>query len=266
MGTENPPATLSIIGTISGNNITTSFNTGSATGNYSFAIGSGRAFGDFSYAECGGLSIGEGSHSEGDATTASGNYSHAEGSVTESAGQYSHAEGGGSIASGFASHAEGDSTIALGDSSHAEGSATKALGDYTHAEGEETIASGINSHAAGLWAQAAHDRTWIWKGSTDVYRLSTTRADQFMVSAAGGIYFPSAVGIRTDNNTNALTVAGVISASQGITVGTKTSLPGISAATLVHATTALTLSITDIFLKINIGGKDYALPLYNYTT
>ena len=30
IGTENPPATLSIIGTISGNNITTSFNTGKA--------------------------------------------------------------------------------------------------------------------------------------------------------------------------------------------------------------------------------------------
>jgi len=74
------------------------------------------------------------------------------------------------------------------------------------------------------------------------------------------------VGIGTTVPGEKLTVNGAISASEGITLGRTTRLPGISAATLVHATTALTLSITDIFLKINISGKDYALPLYNYTT
>jgi hypothetical protein len=279
IGTENPPATLSIIGTISGYNFTTSFNSGSATGERSFAANSGRAFGYLSHAVGDAtVALGDGSHAEGDTTFALGNYSHAEGTITEASGQYSHAEGQGSIASGVASHAEGGSTalgsashsegnitIASGEASHAEGIETKALGDFSHAEGELTVASGVNSHAAGRWAQAAHDRTWIWKGDTGVGLLSTTRTDQFMVSAAGGIFFPGAVGIGTDSIANALTVKGAISASQGITVGTRTSLPGISAATLVHATTALTLSITDIFLKINISGTDYALPLYNYT-
>ena len=74
------------------------------------------------------------------------------------------------------------------------------------------------------------------------------------------------VGIGTAVPGEKLTVNGAISASEGITLGRTTSLPGISAATLVHATTALSLSITDILLKINIGGTDYALPLYNYTT
>lgn len=74
------------------------------------------------------------------------------------------------------------------------------------------------------------------------------------------------VGIGTTVPGEKLTVNGAISASEGIILGRTTRLPGISAATLVHATTALTLSITDILLKINIGGTDYALPLYNYTT
>ena len=293
IGTENPPATLSIIGTISGSNFTTSFNSGSATGERSFAVNEGIAIGFGSHAEGGSLASGPVSHAEGTSCIASGDSSHAEGIETEAPGDYSHAEGqgskaiglashaeGGSTASGPASHAEGDATealgyashsegnltIAAGDSSHAEGIDTKALGDFSHAEGEGTVASGMYSHAAGRWAQAAHDRTWLWKGDTEIDLLSTTRADQFMVSAAGGIYLANQVGIGTDNNTNALTVNGAISASEGITLGRTTRLPGISAATLVHATTALTLSITDIFLKINISGEDYALPLYNYTT
>jgi hypothetical protein len=100
--------------------------------------------------------------------------------------------------------------------------------------------------------------------TTNIFGISSiftpTSVEAFTINRFGNI------GIKTNDGANALTVKGAISASQGITVGTRTSLPGISAATLVHATTALTLSITDIFLKINISGKDYALPLYNYTT
>jgi len=194
-----------------------------------------------------------------------GGNAHAEGYFAEATGDYSHAEGYDCWASGVASHAEGDRTFAEGWYSHAEGSNTKAIGTVSHAEGSSTVATGDYSHAAGVYSNASFDRSWIWHGSTNTQRVSTTRTDQFMVSAAGGIFFPGAVGIGTDSIDNALTVNGAISASQGITVGTRTSLPGISAATLVHATTALTLSITDIFLKINISGKDYALPLYNYT-
>jgi hypothetical protein len=100
--------------------------------------------------------------------------------------------------------------------------------------------------------------------STNVFGLSSLFSPGPAVGSLSINRFGN-VGVKTSDTANALTVNGAISASQGITVGTKTSLPGISAATLVHATTALTLSITDIFLKINISGKDYALPLYNYT-
>ena len=155
---------------------------------------------------------------------------------------------------------------ATGFPSHAEGAFTIAHGDVSHAEGNSTSAMGSTSHAAGNYAEAAHDRTWIWKGSTESEIISTTRTDQFLVSAAGGVFIPGNVGIGTDSIDNALTINGIISSSGGITLGQTTSLPGISAATLVHATTALTLTITDIFLKINIEGKDYALPLYEYTT
>lgn len=101
---------------------------------------------------------------------------------------------------------------AAGVYSFAEGSG-EAFGQYSHAEGQNTTASGSYSHAAGRDAQAAHDRTWIWKGSTATNVISTTRTDQFMVSAAGGVYIPGNVGIGTDNNTNALTIVGNISAT-----------------------------------------------------
>jgi hypothetical protein len=101
--------------------------------------------------------------------------------------------------------------------------------------------------------------------STNMFGLSSLFSPSPAVGALSINHFGN-IGVKTNDVANALTVNGAISASQGITVGTRTSLPGISAATLVHATTALTLSITDIFLKINIGGTDYALPLYNYTT
>ena len=163
---------------------------------------------------------------------ASGSYSHAEGQGTSASGNTSHAEGIGSIASGGISHAEGYFSSARGDGSHAEGGSTLASGNYSHAQGVNSIASGYashaegqnstargtTSHAGGSYAEAAHNRTWIWKGSTDTGTLSTTRTDQFLVSAAGGIFFPGNVGIGTDNNTNALTVAGSISGSGGVDV------------------------------------------------
>jgi len=147
-----------------------------------------------------------------------GLYGHAEGYETRVSGDYSHAEGRGSWADGSGSHAEGFSTAALGSYSHAEGTATVALGDSSHAEGQSTTARGTVSHAAGNYAEAAYDRSWIWHGSTNTQQVSTTRTDQFLVSAAGGIFFPGNVGIGTDNNSNALTVNGNISANGTITV------------------------------------------------
>jgi hypothetical protein len=176
------------------------------------------------------------SHSEGQQSIASGNISHAEGLTTIASGPYSHAEGINSIASGQASHAEG-AAEARGDGSHAEctskvfglnshseGSSI-VRGDFSHGEGFNTfIGQGAHySHVAGKDVAAAHNNTWSWKGdSTELNVISTTRAEQFMVSARGGVYFPGNVGIGTDSIANALTVVGVVSASQSV-VGTSLS-------------------------------------------
>jgi hypothetical protein len=294
--TNNSNRLLLTSDTLSGNSSNTSFNTGSATGLYSFAEGSGKAFGNYSHAEglttlaSGSASHAEGqnsissgyaSHAEGYGTIASGNQSHAEGQntsatndfahaegqltiasgyashaqgqYTTSSGPYSHAEGQFGIASGYASHTEGQSTsatnaychaegqltlasgyaghaegvgsVASGGSCHAEGNYTIATTNAAHAEGDRTIASGYASHsegiltraigevshAAGGYSIAAHNRTWIWKGDTNTDTISTNRTDQFVVSAAGGIFFPGNVGIGTNNNTNALSLVGTIS-------------------------------------------------------
>jgi len=162
------------------------------------------------------------SHSEGSDTNASGNISHAEGLTTRASGPYSHAEGESTIASGDTSHAEGFGTVASGDFSHAQGDTTSAEGVASHAEGALTRAAKDYSHAAGYGAVAAHDRSWIWKGDTVADPISTTRTDQFMVSAAGGVYVPGNVGIGTDSIANALTVVGNVSASRSV-IGTSLS-------------------------------------------
>jgi hypothetical protein len=111
-----------------------------------------------------------------------------------------------------------------------------------------------------------------WNHDNNALKLATANPDGYIQlltnNEAEAVRITSSgnVGIGSTSPGEKLTVNGVISASGGISLGRTTKLPGISAATLVHATTALTLSITDIFLKINISGTDYALPLYNYTT
>jgi hypothetical protein len=159
-------------------------------------------------------------------------YAHAEGYYAEATGYASHAEGENCWADGYASHAEGSNTNALNDSSHAEGAGTtssgvgshsegqgtKASGYASHAEGSSTEATGGYSHAAGVYSNASHARSWIWHGSSITQLVSTTRTDQFMVSAAGGIYLANQVGIGTDSIDNALTVNGTISSNRPITV------------------------------------------------
>lgn len=172
------------------------------------------AIGDSSH--CEGISTtasASASHAEGDGTTASGEASHAEGQSTTASNNAAHAEGNGTVASGGYSHAEGSNTIASNLASHTEGINTIASGIASHAEGVETIAFGNQSHAAGRYATAAHSRCFIWKGSTVSSMLSTTKTDQFMVSAAGGAAFFGGMGIGTDSIDNALTVVGDISAT-----------------------------------------------------
>jgi len=170
---------ITLAGSISGlNNPTTSFNSGSATGNLSFAIGNGRAFGQRAFAAgnntratasnsvaFGSSSLASGTTSkasgtstqatntnanaEGSSTIASGQASHAEGTGTDATGNNSHAEGLNTQAVGAEAHTEGDGTYASGNDSHAEGRNTNATGNRSHAEGLDTTASGDNSHAEG---------------------------------------------------------------------------------------------------------------------
>ena len=130
-------------------------------------------------------------------TSVLGSTNYPNGQIVDNSGAFAHAEGLGTTASGIYSHTEGVGSTASGSTSHAEGNSTTARGTA--------------SHAAGSYAEAAYDRSWIWKGSTNTDIISTTRTDQFMVSAAGGVYVPGNVGIGTDANDQALTVVGTIS-------------------------------------------------------
>ena len=170
-------------------------------------------------------------------------------------GTYSFSEGENNYSFARASHTEGQSCSAYGEASHAEGGNTLTVGDYSHAEGYGTVAFGNFSHAAGRYASAAHNRTWIWKGTntTETEVISTTRNNQFMVSAAGGIYFPGYVGIGTDANDQALTVNGTMSG-------------GNIALTQAIKLTPITVTDSGEFLIININGTNKAIRLWDYTT
>jgi hypothetical protein len=203
----------------------------------------------------GSSAYGEASHAEGFFAYAMGPYSHAQGVFTTANGDASHAEGSSTTAIGSISHAEGVGTTAMGSGSHAQGGYTLTVGDYSHAEGYGTVALGNFSHAAGRYVSAAHNRSWAWKGAntTETQVISTTRNNQFMVSAAGGIYFPGYVGIGTDANDQALTVNGTMSG-------------GNIALTQAVKLTPITVTDSGEFLIININGTNKAIRLWDYTT
>lgn len=227
---------LTVTGNISGNNLRTSFNQASATGNFSFAEGSGRAFGGFSHAEGSGIALGTRSHAEGDSTTASGANSHAEGDFTTASAANSHAEGNSSRASGTSSHAEGYNTTASGNESHAEGLETVAMGNESHAEGSGTIAFGRGSHAAGRGAVAAHDWTYAWSDSnlaTLTRKVSTTRTGQYMVSASGGVFIPGRIGIGIDTMSTTASATLHVRALSGIVFS---NLPTVSSSSALQGT------------------------------
>jgi hypothetical protein len=115
--------------------------------------------------------------------------------------------------------AMGVSTSAINTGAHSEGGLTLAQGFYSHAEGARTKASSYACHAAGFRSNAAHGYTYAWSDGnqgTSTVDISTTRVGQYMVSASGGMFIPGRVGIGTDSIANALTVAGVISATNQV--------------------------------------------------
>jgi len=126
---------------------------------------------------------------------------------------------GSGIATGSFSHAEGVNALASGNDSHAQNFNTIAAGFASHAEGGNTVARGQFAHAGGYYVEAAHAGSWAWRGdSTATDLVSTTRTNQFMVSARGGVFLPGAVGIGTDSQDNALTVVGTISAASNLII------------------------------------------------
>lgn len=200
-------------GSISGTNLTTSFNQGSATGSYSFAVNTGFALGNFSFAEgVKSKAIGFASHAEGYFTTASGFGSHAEGFNTFAFGNASHAQGFSTTASGAGAHAQGNESQAIGDGSHAQGGFTIATGQYSHTGGYLTRAEGLVSTSLGYRSRAAQDYTFVWSDGdlgTSSSNIATTQAGQFLVSASGGLFVPGKVSIGTDvTRTHALTING----------------------------------------------------------
>lgn len=157
---------------------------------------------------------------------------------------------------GTHAHAQGDTTQAYGAASHAQGNETIAAGFASHAEGDSTVAQGDVSHASGQSSTAAHDYTFIWADGdqdTVVQNISTTRTGQFAVSASGGVFFPGKVGIGTDNNSNSLTVVGLVSAGN-MALATATQI------------TPLTVTDNGEFLIMNINGVNKAIRLWDYTT
>jgi hypothetical protein len=105
--------------------------------------------------------------SQGQGTTASGNYSHAEGYFTSASGNYSHAEGNTTIATSTGAHAEGTYTRATNSQAHAEGFYTTASGISSHAEGNTTIATGNGAHAEGYLTIASKAGSHAEGWSTD---------------------------------------------------------------------------------------------------
>lgn len=225
IGTNSIANALTVVGNISGDNLSVSFNQSRATGNYSFA--------------------------EGQNTAATGNFSHAEGQNTQALGPTCHAEGWGTQSG-------------PGNEAHAEGQQTIASGNCSHSEGKMTWAQGINSHAAGSWAHALHNYSYIWSdGNLDTVntRIPTTRSGQYMVSASGGMFIAGRVGIGTDSIANALTVVGDISATGTGTFNTVT----LSSVTFTGETkTSITsVTATDTYVKVIANGQTKYLRLFD---
>jgi hypothetical protein len=93
----------------------------------------------------------------------------------------------------------------------AAGTNTRATGTRSTAIGLYSSATATGAMAFGRYASASNSRTFVWQGKDTTIPFSSTRADQFAISANGGAYLVGNVGINTDANDQALTVVGTIS-------------------------------------------------------
>lgn len=234
IGTEYPNQVLTVIGNISASGSLSANNP--TIGNWNSLLGS------LVQGDVANVATGEHSFAEGNGTVASGDFSHAEGSATQATGDAAHAQGTFSIAEGAGSFAGGTSSV--------------AAGSFSVSLGDQVTALGWASQALGHSSTAAQDFTFMWSDGnlgTATQNISTTRTGQFAVSASGGIFIPGNVGVGTDNNTNSLTVAGLMSG-------------GNIALAQASKITPLTVTDSGEFLIININGVNKAIRLWDYTT
>ncbi len=131
------------------------------------------------------------------------------------------AEGANTVASGIASHAQGSSSIASGNYSFAAGESTLASGIRSTAIGINSSATAVGAIALGRYAAAINSRTFVWQGRDTTIPFSSTRADQFAISANGGVYLVGNVGINTDDNVHALNVRGNVSITGTVSASNK---------------------------------------------
>ena len=233
----------------------------STCGEFTYALSAARAEG------IGTSAIGTFSHAEGAGTLAQGINSHAEGALTIARGANAHAEGLQTIAHGANSYAAGDRTYSGGVGSMALGLLTSAYGDYSYthgflsvttpfsglagySHGYGTCVNDIFGYAIGFKSYVTHPFSYCYasSGFTLQQPVSTTRANQYMVSAAGGVYIPGTVGIGTDSIDHALSVNGNASITGNLSVfGDFTYLDTIvsvtSALSVVNAGTGPALTV-----------------------
>jgi len=125
-------------------------------------------------------------------------------------------------------------------------------------------------------SQSFSEKTFNVFSLSGIYLFNATTigdpasAIEFIVTEDGN------VGIGVEDPAEKLTVNGNISANgslfvrdlsakDNIGVGTTTVLPGTSAFTIHSASSALSFTLTDLFIRINIAEKQYAIPLYEFT-
>jgi len=149
-----------------------------AVGNYSTAMGSNAIAGGQYSTAMGENTNASGSYSTsmGEGTTATGNNSTALGYATHANGSYSTAIGNGTVAGG-------SSSTALGDGTAANGSAATAMGQRTIADGSVSTAMGSNV------TTALHAGSFIYGDAASRDQVANTADNQFVVAAAGGVYF-----------------------------------------------------------------------------
>jgi hypothetical protein len=151
-----------------------------------------------------------------------------------------------SVALGYNPQAKGRSSFATGDHSRADGETSTAIGWGASAAGRQSVAIGRNSIATGFvsvalgdGAVARHDHTFVYHDNSNGGFFQSTAAEQFLVSAAGGL------GVNLNDPTpGGLSVNGVIeSRSGGIKFPdgtTQTSAAGAGAFIPVNGTAAAT--------------------------